>query len=80
MANTNGMKTKFIVLKTSDVNRFLSSEEMFEFNKLLTKIGERKERSQGRTAHRPNTYLVVNTDEPYADKVIDILKANGHWG
>lgn len=25
-------------------------------------------------------YLVINTDEPYAEEVIDILKRNGHWG
>lgn len=25
-------------------------------------------------------YIVINTDEPYADQIIDILKAHGHWG
>jgi hypothetical protein len=26
------------------------------------------------------TYLVINTDEPYADEVIEIMKRHGHWG
>jgi hypothetical protein len=28
---------------------------------------------------KENTYLVINTDEPYADEIIEILKKNGHW-
>jgi len=27
-----------------------------------------------------NFYLVVNTDEPYAEQIIEIMKANGHYG
>ena len=26
-----------------------------------------------------NKYIVINTDEPYAEEVIDILRKNGHW-
>lgn len=25
-------------------------------------------------------YLVINTDEPYAPEIIEILKRNDHWG
>jgi len=28
---------------------------------------------------RQNEYLVINTDEPYAEEIIEILKRNGHW-
>lgn len=27
-----------------------------------------------------NSYVVVNTDEPYVDNIIEIMKKNGHWG
>lgn len=27
-----------------------------------------------------NTYIVINTDEPYAPEVVEILKRYGHWG
>ena len=40
------------------------------------KIGYTKE-LEGK---KENTYLVINTDEPYADEVIAILKRHGHWG
>lgn len=25
-------------------------------------------------------YIVINTDEPYIDEIIDVLKRHGHWG
>jgi len=28
----------------------------------------------------PATYLVINTDEPYADEIIEIMKRYVHWG
>lgn len=27
-----------------------------------------------------NTYLAINTDEPYAEQIIEIMKQHGHWG
>ena len=28
---------------------------------------------------KSNYYVVINVDEPYADKVIELMKEHGHW-
>ncbi|GLY11373.1 hypothetical protein [Pseudobacillus badius] len=89
MTNVTGMKMKFIVVKNADVDEFLTKKEIIEFHTFLTKIADRKYAKKCRTAHREagtdrfakeNTYIVVNTDESYADEVIEIMKRYGHWG
>jgi hypothetical protein len=27
-----------------------------------------------------NNYIVINTDEPYIDEIIAVMKAHGQWG
>lgn len=77
MANLDGGDfSKFTVIKNDDVEKYLtpSSKEALEDIKsdiYFSRIGDYK---------TDNTYLVINTDEPYANQIIDILKANGHWG
>ncbi|GGF82894.1 hypothetical protein GCM10010912_30000 [Paenibacillus albidus] len=78
MANVEGMKNKFCgVIKHDDAVKYLNDKDKADFNYLCNKVecGRRKD------GKRPvNAYLVINTDEPYADEVIEILKRNGHWG
>lgn len=77
MANLEGGNlNKFLIVKTDDINNYLEEKEkntlkdiVYEVN-MLRHIHGKKE----------NTYLVINTDEPYADEIIEILKKNGHWG
>lgn len=26
-----------------------------------------------------NTYIVINTDEPYIEEIKEVLRRNGHW-
>lgn len=78
MANLDGMKMKFTVIKNEDLD---SAYLMYpalsrDFELLQTKIKRHRE-YEGK---KENTYLVINTDEPYADEVIEILKRHGHWG
>lgn len=77
MANLEGFKEKFIVINNQDLNKYVGSngltaieavEDIIKANRILD---ERKIN---------NKYLVINTDELYADEVIEILKRNGHWG
>lgn len=77
MTNTDGMQHKFRVIKEDDIKNYLSEKERFALNHLQAVIALGRE-SDG----KPNTneYLVVNTDESYADDIIDILKENGDWG
>lgn len=77
MANTQGMEMKFTVIKNDDLETYLNDDERNTFYYLTEdKIGYTKELK----GKKPNTYLVINVDEPYADEVIEIMKRHGHWG
>lgn len=76
MAKLEGMVMKFTIIKNSDIEKYLNDADKEALKKIIDQI-ELGRIFRGRGI---NTYLVINTDEPYADEVIDILKRNGHWG
>lgn len=79
MANTEGMIMKYTVIKNKDIEDYLTDDERNTFYNLVEDtIGYTKDVLEARK--KQNKYLVINTDEPYADEVIEIMKRNGHWG
>ena len=46
----------------------------------LNAIGHKISTTREKLGKKENTYLVINTDEDYAEEIADILKKNGHWG
>ncbi|MED3792445.1 hypothetical protein P4571_08310 [Niallia alba] len=77
MANLNGMKIKYLHFKLSDCSKYLSEQDQMQLVRISEKITNRR-KEEGK--NQDNTYLVINTDESYADEVIEIMKSNGHWG
>jgi hypothetical protein len=74
----NGAKRKFIVIKIDDMVKHVNS--VF---KLAMIDNDLKDIQAGRKSEGKEPcpeYLVINTDEPYANEIIEILKRNGHWG
>ena len=71
-----GAKRKFVVLKLGDVAK-LAEWVQKDLEMILVEIEENR-LAEGKSTD--NEYLVINTDEPYAQEVIEILKKNGHWG
>ena len=68
---------KFIVLKVEDVYKHLDFNQRRSLDGSCRSIAYHREKS----GKKPdNTYLVINTDEPYAPEIVEILKRNGHWG
>ncbi len=77
MANLKGGDfSKFTVLENNDIEEYLSPLGIHRLNELIGVV----DRCRMKDNKTLNTYLVINTDEPYADEVIKILKRNGHWG
>ncbi|MBG9549774.1 hypothetical protein ABE25_13365 [Cytobacillus firmus] len=70
------MKMKFTVLKNDDINRYLDEKAKIELSASTAAI----QQLRAIEGKKVNTYLVINTDEPYADEVIEIMKRHGHWG
>ena len=61
---------KFIVLKNADAEKYLTDEELKTLRSLQKKILTGR-MSDGKMQN--NTYYVVNTDEPYAMQVRDLI-------
>lgn len=61
---------KFIVLKNADAEKYLTDEEFKTLRSLQKKILTGR-MSDGKLQN--NTYYVVNTDEPYAKQVRDLI-------
>jgi len=63
-------KQKYLVLKITDINAFLTVEECDRLRYFCTKIGwARKD-----IGKKDNKYVVVNQDEPYAEKVWKLIE------
>ncbi|MEC0233697.1 hypothetical protein P4H71_04920 [Paenibacillus kribbensis] len=77
MSKIAGMKVKFTVIKNEDAENYLDDRDKSELSRILWKIQELRHLS-GKPAL--NTYLVVNTDEPYATDIVRIMQTNNHWG
>ncbi|PAE20521.1 hypothetical protein CHH80_10940 [Bacillus sp. 7504-2] len=76
MANTQGMKIKFTVFKNEDIEKLSKIRRAYLSEAQETIVKNRL--AEGKRG-LPK-YLVINTDEPYADEVIEIMKRHGHWG
>lgn len=76
MANIEGIKDKFIVIKKDDADKYLNYSGKVALHHVLEVI----EDGRSMDGKKFNYYVVINTDEPYADQVIEIMKKNGHWG
>lgn len=73
----NGAQKKFIVIKIEDLIKYVNS--VFKLAMLENDLNDIRD---GRKADGKNPepeYLIVNTDEPYAPDIINLLKNNGHW-
>lgn len=77
MSNLNGMVMKYVVLKTDDCDKYLWESQKEQLSEIVKEINECREHDRKTTN---NKYLVINTDEPYADEIIEIMKRHGHWG
>ena len=77
MAHTEEMKHKFTVLKNEDIEKYVPKFIASGLEDVVIEIEEGRKKD-GKSLD--NTYIVINTDEPYANEVIEILKRHGHWG
>ena len=71
-----GLK-KFTVIKDEDIGKYMSGMQEYILHQSLRDICEGR-RKDGKNSF--NEYIVINTDEPYINEIIEILKKNGHWG
>lgn len=65
---------KYFVIKKDELSKHTHrfSRESVE---VAVKLIELARAEKGK---KPNSYIVINRDEPYADQVIQIMKQHGH--
>jgi len=73
-----GATKKFIVIKIDDLKKYVNS--VFKLAMLENDLNDIQAGRKADGKAPCNEYLVINTDEPYAGEIIEILKRNGHWG
>ena len=76
MADLEGLADKFTVVKNEDIIKYLSEEQTNILASILTTVAKGREKD----GSKENSYVVINTDEPYASDVINLMKQHGHWG
>ncbi len=69
-----GAKRKFIVLNLEHIFEYMG------YNLLTLKRILKEYYEMSLPKEKDHEYLVINTDEPYIDEVIEVLKKHGHWG
>lgn len=65
---------KYVVLKKDDINKYLSDRPKHDLDMICRMIRGLRH-YEGK---KDNSYLVVNTDEPYAPEVARIMTEHGH--
>ena len=77
MVNLEGANfNKYVVLKSDDIDRYVTEEGQIDLIAITDAINILRHKE----GKKINKYLVINTDEPYANQVIDLMKTHGHWG
>ena len=72
-----GGLVKHIVVKGDDCKKYLDDDALESLLQILLHISKSRKKD-GKSDD--NEYIVINTDEPYINEIIEILKKNGHWG
>ena len=74
-----GKPRKYTVINEKDRRCYLSEAENAEFDSLLHYYLGKIQEGRAMDDKEPfNSYLVINTDEPYANEIADVMKRNGH--
>jgi hypothetical protein len=69
----NKVYDKYFVIKNEDIEKYLALEDAKDLKALIQRLAVSKRCNSG---EKDNTYLVVNTDEPYAALVKDLILNN----
>ena len=76
-----GFGRKFTVINESDIEKYVPKKFQENLNEALNEALDYVEDGRMQDGKQPgNNYIVINLDEPYTDKIIEIMKRHGHWG
>ena len=75
-----GKERRYTVINERDMDKYLSEKVKrdfeYELNYVLTII-ENARLGEGKKEY--NSYIVINTDEPYIQEIIAVMRRHGHF-
>jgi hypothetical protein len=75
-----GRERRYTILNEWDLSKYVSESKLKELNTVLNDVLTVVEEGRVQDGKKPyNSYLIINTDEPYVNDMVDIMKQNGHW-
>jgi len=75
-----GRERRYTVINEKDRKKYLTEEENQELQHALFHHLGKIEEGRAKDGKEPyNSYIVINTDEPYIDEIIRIMHRYGHW-
>ncbi|GGD05218.1 hypothetical protein [Pontibacillus salipaludis] len=75
-----GRKRRYTVIKEEDLQMYIGMDKKEELFNVLGEIQSHIQDCRTSEGKKPyNSYIVINTDEPYINDVLRVMKHNGHW-
>lgn len=75
-----GKERRYTVINERDVEKYLSVWEQQDIAIVMDRMLGNIEDGREKDGKNPyNSYIVINTDEPYIDEIIEVMKRHGHF-
>ncbi|MGQ7108386.1 hypothetical protein ACUN13_29605 [Bacillus cereus group sp. Bce041] len=75
-----GRERRYTVLNEKDLERYVNEEKREEFRQILNEVLGEIEDGRLCDDKKPyNSYIVINTDEPYINEIIEVMKRHGYF-
>lgn len=75
-----GRERHYTIINERDVDKYLTEEEKQDLEGALSYYLGIIEEARLENDKKPyNSYIVVNTDEPYVNEIIEVMKRHGHF-
>lgn len=76
-----GRERRYTIINEHDLNKYVNEDDRDDLNRELSYVQRKIEEAREEEGKVPyNSYIIINTDEPYVDEIIEVMKRHGHWG
>lgn len=75
-----GRERRYTIINEHDLNKYVNEDDRDDLNRELSYVQRRIEEAREEEGKSPyNSYIVINTDEPYILEIIEVMKRHGHF-
>lgn len=75
-----GKERRYTIIYERDVEKYLSMGEQQDLAIVLDRMLGNIEHGREKDGKKPfNSYVVINTDEPWIGEIVEVMKRNGAW-